>query len=108
MAWSENEYRDAHEIEHHRRHVQHVVGPVTPAGKKSVKIAEDFLCPEIDPAFTGIAVPKFDDSDSLRPKEQQQRNNPQPNRNAAIGRDAGDYIQIEYCHHKKQHEIAAS
>ena len=73
-----------------------------------MEIAEDFLCPQINPAFTGIAVRKFDDSDSLRPEEQQQRNNPQPNRNAAIGRDGRDYIQIEYCHHKQQHQIAAS
>ncbi len=56
MSGSENVYRHAHEVEHDRRHVEHVVGPITPAGKKSVEVAEDFFRPQIDATFSGIAV----------------------------------------------------
>jgi hypothetical protein len=56
MAWAEGKNRDADEVEHDRRHVEHVVGPVAPAGKKSVEVAEDFFGPEIDAAFAGIAM----------------------------------------------------
>ena len=70
MARAQHKHRDADEVQHHRRHVEHVVGPVAPAGQKSVKVAEDFLGPEIDAAFSGIAVSQFDDGDSLRPEKQ--------------------------------------
>ena len=51
---------------------------------------------------------KFDDGDSLRPEEQKQRNDPQPNGDSAIGGDARNHIQIEDRHHKQQHEIPAA
>ncbi len=53
MSRPENENGNAHEIEHHRRHVHHVVGPVAPAGKETVPIAEDFFGPEVNAAFAG-------------------------------------------------------
>ncbi len=56
MAGTENKNRDTDEVEHDRRHIEHVVGPVTPAGKESVEVAEDLFGPEIDSAFAGIAV----------------------------------------------------
>jgi len=68
-AGAEHIDRHADEIEHDRRHIEHVVGPVAPAGKESVEVAEDFFGPEVDAAFAGIAVGKFDDRDALRPKE---------------------------------------
>ena len=67
---AQRKHRYADEVQHHRRHVQHVVGPVAPAGEKSVEVAEDFLGPQINAAFPGIAVRQFDDGDALRPEEE--------------------------------------
>jgi len=50
-----------------------------------VKVAEDFFRPEIDATFTGIAMRQFDDRDALRPEEEEKRNNPQPDGDAAVG-----------------------
>ena len=69
MAGAQHEDGDADEVEHDRRHVEHVVGPVAPAGEESVEVAEDFFGPEIDAAFAGITVGEFDDGDALRPEE---------------------------------------
>ena len=51
---------------------------------------------------------QFDHGDSLRPEEQKQRDDPQPDGHAAVGRDRRDDVQIEDRDHKQQHEIAAS
>src|ERR1700733_2835381 len=96
MARAECEDRDADEVEHDRRHVEHVIGPVAPAGKESVEVAEDFFGPEVDSAFTGIAVREFDDSDALRPEEKKKRSDREPKGDAAIGGDGGDDVQVEY------------
>ena len=45
VARPQHKNRNADEIEHHRRHVHHVVGPVAPARQKAMKISEDFLGP---------------------------------------------------------------
>ena len=100
--------RDADEIEHDRRHVEHVVGPVAPAGEESVEVAEDFFGPEIDAAFAGIAVGEFDDGDALRPEEKKERDDPEPDGDAAVGRDGGDDIEIEDGDYEEEDEIAAS
>jgi len=47
MAGAEDVDRDADEVEHDGRNVEHVVGPIAPAGKKSVEVAEDFFSPEV-------------------------------------------------------------
>ncbi len=70
MAWTEHVYGNADEVKHDRRHVEHVVGPVTPAGEKSVEVTENFFGPEIDAAFAGITVGEFDDSDALGKKKE--------------------------------------
>ena len=86
---------DADEVEHDSRHVEHVVGPVAPAGEESVKVAENFFRPEIDAAFAGITMGEFDDGDALRPEEKKKRDDPEPDGDAAVGRDGRDYVQIE-------------
>ena len=69
VAGPEREHRHAHEIEHHRRNVHHVVGPIAPAGQEPVEVAEDFLGPQINAAFTGIAMRQLDHRNSLRPEK---------------------------------------
>ena len=69
MAGTEHVNGDADEIEHHGRHVEHVVRPVAPAGEESVEVAENLFGPQIDAAFAGIAVREFDDGDALRPEK---------------------------------------
>src|SRR3984885_16359813 len=108
MSGPENVDRHAHEGEHDRRHVEHVVGPVAPAGEKSVEVAEDFFGPEIDAAFSGIAVSEFDDGDTLGPEEEKKRDDPEPNGDAAIGGDRRDYVEIEDGNYEQENKIAAS
>src|SRR5712691_6022325 len=69
MAGAEHINGDADEVEHDSRHVEHVVGPVAPAGEESVEVAEDFFGPEVDAAFAGIAMGELDDGDALRPEK---------------------------------------
>src|SRR5581483_8212260 len=102
MAWTQNINRNSDEVEHDRRNVKHVVGPVAPAGEESVKVAENFFGPEINSAFAGIAMRQLNDGDSLRPKEKYQRDDPQPDGDASVGGDRRHYIQIKYSNNKKQ------
>src|SRR5579871_3700914 len=105
MPAAQREYGDPDEIEHHRRHVHHVVGPVAPARQKSMKVAEDFFGPEINAALARITMRQFDDGDALRPKKQQQRDDPEPDRDATIGRDRRHNIEIEDGDDEKKHEV---
>src|SRR5215469_6053320 len=100
--------RDADEVEHDRRNVEHVVGPVAPTGEESVEVAEDFFGPEIDTAFAGIAVGEFDDGDALGPEEKKKRDDPEPDGDAAVGGDRGDDVQVEDCYDEKEYKIAAA
>ena len=43
--------------------------------------------------------------DSLRPEKQHQRNKPQPNRDSAIRRNAGHYVQVEHRDHEQRDQI---
>ena len=61
MSRTQHVNRDADEIQHHRRHVKHVVRPVAPSGDEAVKIAEDFFRPEVDAALAGITMGECDD-----------------------------------------------
>jgi hypothetical protein len=67
-----------------------------------VEVAEDFFGPEIDSAFAGIAVGEFDDGDALRPEEQDQRDDPKPDGDAAVGGDGGDHVQVEDCYYEQE------
>src|ERR1700733_11795630 len=102
-----NEDRHADEIKHHRRDVHHVVRPITPARQKSVELAENFLSPEGHAAFSGIAMRQFDHGNSLRPEKQHQRNNPEPNSDAAVCSNAGQHIQVKTCYNKQRDKIPA-
>src|SRR5271168_2579862 len=74
VTGTERENGNADEVEHDRRDVHHVVGPIAPAGEEAVEVAEDFLGPEIDAAFAGIAVGKFDHGNALRPEKKDEGN----------------------------------
>ena len=52
-----------------------------------MKIAENFFRPEVDSAFTGITMGEFDHGDALRPEEKEERDDPEPDGDAAIGGD---------------------
>ena len=99
---------DADEVKHDGRHVEHVVGPVAPAGEESVKIAEDFFGPEVDSAFAGIAVSEFDDGDALRPEEEKKGDDPEPDGDAAVGGDGWDDVEVKDGDYEEQDKIAAS
>jgi len=71
-----------------------------------VEIAEDFLGPKIDAAFTGKAVCEFDDGNALRQEEEQQRDNPEPDGDAAVGRDRRQDVEIENRDDEQEHEVA--
>ena len=73
-----------------------------------MEVAEEFFRPEIDTALTGIAMGEFDDSDALRQKKQNERNDPEPDRYPTVGCDRWNDIQVENCDNEKQHEIAAA
>ena len=95
MCRAEHVDRDADEVQHDGRHVEHVVGPVAPAGEKSMEVAEDFFGPEIDSAFAGIAMGEFDDGDALGPEEKKKRDDPEPDGDAAVGRDEGTTLRLK-------------
>src|SRR5450755_2286380 len=96
MARTKNKHRNSDEIQHYCRDIQHVVRPVTPSRKKAVEVAKDFLRPQIHSTLARISMRKFDHGNTLRPKEEQQRNQPEPNRDSAIRSDRGDNVQIKY------------
>src|SRR6266567_7735998 len=106
MSGSQHIHRNADEIQHDRRNIQHVVRPVAPAGKKSVEVSEDFLGPQINAAFSRIAMRQFNDRDSLRPKEEEERDNPQPNGYPAIRGNRWHNIQIENRPLEQQYQLA--
>jgi hypothetical protein len=70
-----------------------------------MKISEDFLGPEVNATFTGIAVSEFDDRNSLRPEKQNKGNNPKPNGDAAINGNRRNDIQIKNGYNEKQNEV---
>src|SRR5450432_219522 len=108
MSGAEHEYGYADEIKHHRRHIQHIVRPVAPAGQEPVKVAENFFGPKINAAFARITVREFNHRDTLRPEEKHEGNQPQPDGNAAISRNRRHHVQVEYRDHKQQYEVPAA
>ena len=73
-----------------------------------MEVAEDFLRPEINAAFAGIAMGEFDYGDALRPEKKKKRDDPEPDGDAAVGRDGGDDVQVKDCDYKEKDKIAAS
>src|SRR5579862_6046849 len=107
MTRAEHINGDADEVQHDRRHVEYVIGPVTPAREESVEVAEDLFGPEVDAAFAGITMCEFDNGDTLRKEEEDQRDDPEPDRDTAVRGDGRDNVQIEHSHDEEQDEIAA-
>src|SRR5437660_11944403 len=70
-----------------------------------MEVSENFFGPQVDAAVSRIAMCQLDDRDSLRPEKQQQGNDPEPDRDAAVGRDGGHDVQIEDRDYEQQHQI---
>ena len=51
---------------------------------------------------------EFDDRDALRPEEKDEGDDPEPDGDAAVGRDRGDYVQVEDGDDEEKDEIAAT
>jgi len=73
-----------------------------------VEVAEDFLGPQVNAAFAGITVGEFDDRNALGPEEKEERDDPEPDGDAAIGRDGRNNVEVEDRNDEKQYKIAAS
>src|SRR5438477_263948 len=84
MAGSKDKHEHTDEVQHDGGNIHHVVGPVAPAGKKTVEVSKNFLSPEVHAAFAGVAMRKLNHGDALRPEKKRERDDPQPNRYAAI------------------------
>jgi hypothetical protein len=68
-----------------------------------VKVAEDFFCPQVHTAFSGIAMSQFNDGDALGPEKEEQGDDPEPDGDATVGGDAGDDVEVEDGDHEEQH-----
>jgi hypothetical protein len=73
-----------------------------------VKVSEYFFGPQIDPSLARISMSEFDNGDSLRPEEKQQRHNPQPDSDPTIGRNRGHDVEIKNGDYKKKYEVEAT
>ena len=108
MAGSKDKHEHTDEVQHDGGNIHHVVGPVAPAGKKTVEVSKNFLSPEVHAAFAGVAMRKLNHGDALRPEKKRERDDPQPNRYATIGGDGRNDVQIENGNDKKQNEVPAA
>src|SRR6185437_1840787 len=70
-----------------------------------VPITENFFGPQVHAALPRKTMGEFDHGNALWPKKQTECDDPQPNRNAAVGRNGGKNVQVEDCHDKKQNEV---
>ncbi len=70
-----------------------------------MEVAEHFLGPQVDAAFSWKAVGELEDGDALRPKEKQQCDEPQPDGDSAVGGDRRNHVQVEDGDHKQQNQI---
>ena len=71
-------------------------------------MAEDLFRPEVDATFAGITVRQIDDSDALRTEKKKKRDDPEPDGDAAVGRDGGDNVEIKNRDYEEEDEVAAS
>ena len=51
-----------------------------------------------------VTMREFDHRNPLRPEEQKQRDDPQPDGHAPVGSDARNNVEIEYGNYKQQHQ----
>ncbi len=51
---------------------------------------------------------QFDDGDALRPEEQDQGYDPQPDRHAAVGRNRRNHVEVKDCDHEQQDQVGAA
>jgi len=65
----------------------------------------NLLGPKIDATFSRVAMSEFDLRRSPVAREKNQGNHPQPDRDAAVGRDGGKNIQVENGDDKKKNEV---
>ena len=72
-----------------------------------MKVTEFTLGPQVHAAFPGIAMSQFNHSDSLRPEKKHEGNEPKPNCNSAIRRNAGHNVQVEYRYDEQRDKIPA-
>src|SRR5215472_15299477 len=108
VCWTESEDGNTDEVQHDGRDVHHVVGPVAPAGEKTVEVPKDFLGPEVDTAFAGIAVSEFDDGNALGPEKKKKRNDPEPDRDPAVRGDGRDDVEVENGNDEEKNEVPAA
>src|ERR1700756_2015781 len=102
MVVTKNKNRHADEVEHHRRYIHHVVFPGAPPGEEAVEVAEDFFGPKINATFAGITLGEFNHRDALGPEEKKQRDDPKPNRHAAVGGDRRNDVKVENGHDEEE------
>ena len=72
-----------------------------------MEVSENLFGPQIHATFAWIAVRQFDNGDSLRPEEEQERDHPEPDSDAAVGGDRRNDVEIEDRNHEEQNQIAA-
>ena len=73
-----------------------------------MEVSEDCLGPEVHAALTRKAMREFNHGDALWPEEQHERDDPQPDRYAAIGGDGRNDVEVEDGDNKKQNEVPSS
>ena len=73
-----------------------------------MEVSKHFLGPQVDATFPRIAMGQFDDGNTLRPEEQKQGNDPEPDGDATVGGDGGEDIEIEDGDDKEENEVAAA
>src|SRR2546423_8379981 len=105
MSRTENEDGNADEVQHDGWDVHHVVGPVAPAGEETVKVPKNFFGPQVDAAFSWIAVRQFDHGNALGPEEKQQCDEPKPNGDAAVCSNGGHNVEVENGDDEEEHEV---
>ena len=98
-----NEDGDSDDVEEQRRDVEDVVGPVAPPRHEPVEITEDLLGPQVHAALVRVPVRQLDDGQPLRPEEEQQCEDPQPDRHGPAGGDRRHCVEIQH----RDHEQAA-
>src|ERR1700690_2648737 len=72
-----------------------------------MEIAEHFLCPQIDATLSRITMGQLNHRNALRPEEQNDRNNPEPDGHAAVGRNARHDIEVEHGYNEQPDKIPA-
>src|SRR6266446_7008392 len=106
MSFAQNKNGNADEIEHHGGNVHHIIRPIAPAGEKAVEVAENFLRPKIDAAFSRVTMSELNHGNALRPEKKNQRDHPQPDRDAAVGGDRRNNIQVENGDDEEENEVS--